>query len=356
MTRQMQEALRELIENDDSAGLSRHLTQLTPAERAKFAAEPGLLAAAGRAGAENVIGVLLKHGADPNLGSPSPLVSAIHCGSRESLDALLQAGANPGDIPFSDEAEHPVVEALRRREPGLLRALIATGVLERIDREWVDQILEAAISAWDDKGWDTAAEALCGLGQGLIASPPSALPLLKLQSLAKRVGSGLAYVGDQELRSRSDLVCREVARLLTEVDSKEGLVEEQILAGDENGAMQLVLQAPEQHRSRLAGRALVAFIRRQSWSKIEDLWQFEPFLEARDSFGRTPLMRAAWYGNAGLVSELLRRGADPAAKDSMDGWSVLEYARKSGDKRVCRVLEQQLGLRRTGWIARLMRR
>jgi ankyrin repeat protein len=56
-----------------------------------------------------------------------------------------------------------------------------------------------------------------------------------------------------------------------------------------------------------------------------------------DEYGRTPLHYAAAEGNASLVEELLRSGADVNAQDD-DGWSPLHFGAQAGSTSVVAVL------------------
>ncbi|KAL8687366.1 MAG: hypothetical protein Q9218_006442 [Villophora microphyllina] len=67
-----------------------------------------------------------------------------------------------------------------------------------------------------------------------------------------------------------------------------------------------------------------------------------------DSFGRTPLMWAAWRGDSGSVAILLAAGADPQAT-SNDGNSVLIYATYGGSLECMRlILETGADINHTG--------
>ena len=62
------------------------------------------------------------------------------------------------------------------------------------------------------------------------------------------------------------------------------------------------------------------------------------WVDRPDTNGVSPLMAAAWNGDAGLVQLLLQRGADPNRRAR--GGSVLEYAGRSGDGAIIEMLNQ----------------
>jgi len=60
-------------------------------------------------------------------------------------------------------------------------------------------------------------------------------------------------------------------------------------------------------------------------------------VDRRDTNGVSPLMAAAWNGEAALVQLLLQRGADPNLRAR--GGSVLEYGGRSGDGMIIEMLK-----------------
>jgi hypothetical protein len=62
------------------------------------------------------------------------------------------------------------------------------------------------------------------------------------------------------------------------------------------------------------------------------------WVDRRDTNGVSPLMAAAWNGDAALVQLLLQRGADPNRRAR--GGSVLDYAGRSGDAMIMDILKQ----------------
>jgi hypothetical protein len=62
------------------------------------------------------------------------------------------------------------------------------------------------------------------------------------------------------------------------------------------------------------------------------------WVDRPDSNGVTPLMAAAWNGDAPMTQLLLQRGADPNRRGP--GGSVLDYAARGGDTRVIEFLRR----------------
>jgi len=60
------------------------------------------------------------------------------------------------------------------------------------------------------------------------------------------------------------------------------------------------------------------------------------WVDKPDTNGVSPLMAAAWNGDAGIMQLLLQRGADPNRRAR--GGSVLEYAGRSEDSIVIELL------------------
>jgi ankyrin repeat protein len=62
------------------------------------------------------------------------------------------------------------------------------------------------------------------------------------------------------------------------------------------------------------------------------------WVDRPDTNGVSPLMAAAWNGDAALVQLLLERGADPNGRAR--GGSVLDYAGRSGDGAIIEMLKK----------------
>jgi ankyrin repeat protein len=62
------------------------------------------------------------------------------------------------------------------------------------------------------------------------------------------------------------------------------------------------------------------------------------WVDRPDSNGVTPLMAAAWNGDAAMTELLLKGGADPNRRGP--GGSVLDYAGRSGDVQVIELLKR----------------
>lgn len=61
-------------------------------------------------------------------------------------------------------------------------------------------------------------------------------------------------------------------------------------------------------------------------------------LESRDSDGHTPLIRAAWQGNAAAVQQLLDKGAKIESTDAKQGRTPLSFASLGGHVAIVRLL------------------
>jgi len=70
---------------------------------------------------------------------------------------------------------------------------------------------------------------------------------------------------------------------------------------------------------------------------LSELLELGWWVDRRDSNGLTPLMAAAWNGDAALAQILLKAGADPNAHAR--GGSVLDYAGRGEDARVIELLK-----------------
>ncbi|KJZ67960.1 hypothetical protein HIM_12651 [Hirsutella minnesotensis 3608] len=64
----------------------------------------------------------------------------------------------------------------------------------------------------------------------------------------------------------------------------------------------------------------------------------DPELESRDSDGHTPLIRAAWQGNAAAVQQLLDKGAKTESTDAKQGRTPLSFAALGGHVAIVRLL------------------
>lgn len=80
-----------------------------------------------------------------------------------------------------------------------------------------------------------------------------------------------------------------------------------------------------------AARPLFQAIRSGDAGKVEALMQDTANLKARDEYGNTPLMNAAWMADAVVMQRLLKAGADVNASNNA-GATALLYASSSADK------------------------
>lgn len=267
--------------------------------------------------------VLLHEGASVTRSGSgrSLLTQAVDLGDAEMVEVLLAAGAEPATVAateaidlFAAESTSPCPEATgNRRAAALLVLLEAGGAPDTVLARAVDlagdpaagPIVEAALGRGADPDRDAAgpvlAVAVAGSDEALVAQ------LLDAgadpdgpSSSAPPDGSGTTTTTEPVLGS---LLCR------SPLDPRRC---------DARSAMQLLASGRLDDESAPSG---------------PDEWESDPRWRATSS----PLVVAAWQGDAALVRLLLGRGADPA-KAGAGGFGPLHAAAAGGRVEVVTLL------------------
>ena len=73
--------------------------------------------------------------------------------------------------------------------------------------------------------------------------------------------------------------------------------------------------------------------------EVDNVLEAGADVNAKSKMKMTPLMAAVSVGNESLVEELLRRSADPNAKDTK-GVSILDVAKRRENKKIVEMIEK----------------
>lgn len=119
------------------------------------------LAQAACEGDERAVRSAVQRGANPNgagLRGITPLVWAVSCDSVVGVKALLAAGANPNQA-IGDEYTSVVYMAVRRNDPGPLKALLEAGADANVyslksERTGISQALLHGVDTGDWRQWE----------------------------------------------------------------------------------------------------------------------------------------------------------------------------------------------------------
>jgi hypothetical protein len=144
----MHEDLHELVSQDDTEGLDLRLRELAFRSDTQMDSGETLLTWAAAAGSVRVAELLLKKWhASPDLYMlwPTPLALAAEKGHLRIVEMLLAAGADLGSVPYSQEAEIPLLAALYGSHWEIVERLLSSGATEIADESWLNDILDAAL-------------------------------------------------------------------------------------------------------------------------------------------------------------------------------------------------------------------
>lgn len=254
------------------------------------------LEAAVVSGQEDIVGLLLEHGANPNQnrdGRKSAMVLAAQSTSESAAGVLGKLIAAGGDArqKFIFNGASLLAEAARARQAASMELLIAAKASAREVDAWGQTALHAA-AAW---------------------AGPSEIGILA------RAGASMDYPYAVDGSSESRISSKTMSPLA--LASSRGIVAnvEALLAKGANA-----------NALGLDGRsAMFAAAAGENVDCVAALLAAGGDPNHADEEGLTPLMIAAMHGRASAASELLQAGADPLAK-SGKGWSPIIFAAKHG--------------------------
>lgn len=249
-------------------------------------------------GQEDIVGLLLEHGASPNQNRDerkSAMVLAVQSSRERAAGVLGKLIAAGGDVrqKFIFNGASLLAEAARARQAASMELLIAAKASAR-DVDACGQTALHAAAAW---------------------AGPREIGILA------RAGASMDYPYAVDGSSESRIPSKTMSPLA--FASSLGIfanVEALLAEGADANALGL------DGRSALFAAAAAAG---QGGDCVAALVAAGGDPNHADKEGVTPLMIAAMHGRAGAASELLLAGADPLAKSSK-GWSPIIFAAKHG--------------------------
>jgi ankyrin repeat protein len=280
---------------------------------------------------EDVVRILLEHGADPNIrcegDAATPLHFAAEHGDMGIIRLLIEHGADPvgyGDYHelevigwatcFGKGAREVVDYLLTHGARHTIFSAVAVGAVEVI------HALAAASPTDLDRRMDLTNHRRRPLHLAVVKQQPRALDAL------------LELGADTEALDESGMTALDQAALMGETAMAERLLERgaklrlpgAIGLGKTGEIAGLIRGDPDALRpGNRWDRLIVRASERSPGSVIEALIQAGASVEVRDdpktavdsTSGYTPLHAAAFFGNADAAAVLLRHGANPSARD-----------------------------------------
>ncbi|HVT44160.1 MAG TPA: ankyrin repeat domain-containing protein [Thermoanaerobaculia bacterium] len=327
----MEQELESAIERDDATFVTQWLEQRGYVDFIDQTGE-SCLGMACRHRSRAVVEALLQRGAPLDvLGVwPSPLVHAVESGDEAIVQRLLDAGADAGSETWHEDADLPLLSAVRDRHWSIASRLVQAGAIEKADAAWLPEVIEAT---------------LAGKGKGR----SRVLAEIFTHTLS-RFGDSPVPVHDRLLKKAASLLKRDAGsrelpgRIASSVDEKKALEEEILDLYTEQEkpeeAMQLLRDAPPALRSHLAAKLLKHAIWEKRPDHVDELLTIiGNDVNVSGEGGATPLMWAAYDKNLPVVRELAARGAQIRRGDN-DHTSVLEWARLGGDQKIIEYLQE----------------
>ena len=251
-------------------------------------ADSGALNSAARSGKEDVIRLLVQHGADPNAPDPffkrTPLMETVTFGYLGAAEALLELGAKPDAIGDLASGELPLVNAIIWKRPAIVEVLLKKGA---------DPNVKLTTASLGNDGDSLLIQAVRRRNSELV-------------SLLTKYRANSNYqdrYGRTALHHAVSMGDENIVRILLESGARMDIP-------DKEGNTPLALVVGRKNENLLA-----LFLKDRT-----------PTADRRTSQRAiTPavLKTAIMSGNAVVVRELLRHGADPNVRDPITGHPLL---------------------------------
>ncbi len=271
---------------------------------------PGDLASAAAAGDERLVRQLLEAGAPPNepdAGGRTALMYAVMNGSYALTDMLLKNPLTNPDI-FGPRGMNPLLFAVASSREDLVVRLLDAGADLRVVGE-------------DEEGRPISPLSLA-INSGNF-------------QLARRFFSGGASPGRMVLREDG-------GRNTPFAGFPEVEVPLDLRIWQSLGELREWAGSPDWNSRDSVSGAVLNAARENRWLQLREMLDAGVSPDTADERGVTPLMTAAFSGQASIISLLLQRGAQVYERDSR-GRSALCYAAASGQTDCLRLLLEAVG-------------
>ena len=334
---------------------------LDPNSRGK-SGNTALIVAAG-AGAGSAVGFLLTRKADPDAANDegwTPLMEAVFREKAEIVTRLLQAGADPKRAEQRNGYTALHIAA-RGTDPAIVSALAAAGAdIEKNDEKNGHTALMRALTGRRSQAVEIAAELLVlgAKADGADANGMTALMIATQTGDVRKIGlildAGVDLTAQSPdghsamsiaARRGSSQIVQDLLQRGARPDMPTGIapIAEAAASGSHNSVAALLEAGADPDLPGLGGKtALMAAATIGNGGVVDLLLKRKADPNARNAEdGSTALMWAANAGQIEMVRRLMTAGASVSIT-AKDGWTAIEAARMAGHDDIARLLAEQI--------------